>query len=69
MLISQCKKRCKASTEAANLLPVMEEPLGKAESVKGLISTDDAQTALRGSPLKKGANFRYPHMFQLLVHL
>lgn len=55
MLISQGRKRCKASRAAVNLLPVMEEPLGKAQSVKGLISTDDAQTALRGSPLKKGA--------------
>lgn len=34
---------------AVNLLPVMEEPLGKAQSVKGLISTDDTQTALRAA--------------------
>lgn len=69
MLISQGRKRCKASTEAVNPLPVMEEPSGKAQSIKGLISADDAQTAPRGSPLKEGAVFTQPGTFQLLVHL
>lgn len=47
----------------------MEEPLWKAQSMKGLISTDDAPTALRGSPLKKGAAFRLPAMLQLQANL
>lgn len=54
---SHSAKRDARQAQAVNP-PVIEEPLWKAESVKGLISTDDAQKALRGSPFKKPDVFR-----------